>query len=254
MKNKIWAAAVMGLLALSLSATVATAQCTPVPAETGVMIKFDGDAWAYETAYDVANLSSAFGSQLTVVGLVSKFCYPFADLDPLDPGTEYTFIWDGLVSQGTVTTILDSTRRYNTKYVGGNFRIYAGSPRNAPVAAVLPALPAGGVVPDAFVDGTLLLSGQMDTLNVLVSRISGIYSGSFRTNYWCTGGTRYGQVENAINLLSGLWCPAPPSVPAATGTCSLPVGWTAHPNGKWDTPLTVPAQRSTWGKIKTLYR
>jgi hypothetical protein len=254
MKSKLWVAAVLGLLATSLSATVAAAQCTPLPAETGVMIKFDGNAWAYESNYTAATCVSAPGSQLTVVGIVSKFCNPFGDLNPADPNTEYTFVWDNLVSLGTGTVVLGSTRRYTTQYTGGNFRIYAGSPRNAPVSTP-PALPAGGVVPDAFMDGTMILSGQMDTLNLFVSRISGIYSGSFRTNYVCNGGTRYDEIGNVMSgLLSGLWCPVPPVTPAPVGTCSLPAGWSAHPNGKWDLPATVAARPSTWGKIKSMYR
>jgi hypothetical protein len=190
---------------------------------------------------------------------VSVFCSPFADLDPADPNTDYTFIWDGLNSLGTASkTVGSSGMQYTTKYLGGSFRIYAGSPRNAPTAATLPALPAPGVVPDAFVDGTMILSGGMDTLTVIVTRGStGSYTGSFRADYRGTGGTLYTRVGDAINLMSGLWCAAPPNnpnPPYPIGTCQQPVGWSAHPNGKWDTPATVPAMPSTWGKIKTLYR
>jgi hypothetical protein len=256
MKSKIWVAAAMGLLAASLFATVATAQCTPAPNYPGVMIKFDGDAWSYETNYSTATLISQPASQLTVVGRVSVFCSPFADLDPADPNTDYTFIWDGLASLGTTTrTVGSSGMAYTTKYVGGGFRIYAGSPRNAPTAATLPALPAPGVVPDAFVDGTMILGGGMGPLAVVVTRLpSGSCSGTFRANYWATGGTLYGRVGDAISVMPGSWCPVPQGTPAAPGTCSLPAGWSAHPNGKWDMPVTVSALPSTWGKIKTLYR
>jgi len=255
MKSKIWVGVAMGLLVAALGATVATAQCTNYP---GMMIKFDGDAWAYETAYTAATLMSAPGSQLTVVGTVSVFCFPFTDLDPLNPGTEYTFIWDGLSSQGTVSApygIGGLSTQYTTNYVGGSFRIYAGSPRNAPTAATLPALPAPGVVPNAFADGTMILGGGMGPLAVVVTRLpSGSCSGSFRANYWATGGTLYNRVGDAISVMQGSWCPVPQGAPAAPGTCSLPAGWSAHPNGKWDMPVTVSVLPSTWGKIKTLYR
>lgn len=260
MKSKIGVAAVIGLLATALSATVATAQCNPPGDNPGVMIKFDADAFAYETAYTPATFTSAPGSQLTVVGLVSVFCNPFSDLDPLGPGTEYTFIWDGLNSVGTTYKAVGSSgMQYTNRYVGGGFRIYAGAPRNAPTAATLPALPAPGVVPDAFVDGTMILGGTMtDTLFVIVTRTStGTYTSSFRANYRCTGGTLYDRVGDAINLMTGLWCVVPatnPNPPSPLGTCLLPAGWSAHPNGKWDTPATVPVLPSTWGKIKTLYR
>jgi len=255
MKSKIGVAAVTGFLATVLFATLASAQCNPAPNYPGVMIKFDNDAWAHETAYTPATLISAPGSQLAVVGRVSVFCSPFGDLDPLDPNTDYTFIWDGLTSQGTTSKLIGSTMQYTTKYAGGGFRIYAGSPRNAPTAPP-PALPAPGVVPDAFVDGTMILGGVMDTLVVIVNQLqSGSYSSSFRTNYSCTGGTRYNQVGDAVNLLAGSWCPVPPAPPAAPiGTCTLPAGWSAHPTGRWDSPSTVPALPATWGKIKMLYR
>lgn len=264
MKSKIGVAAVIGFLATALFASLATAQCNPAPNYPGVMIKFDNDAWAYETDYAPDLFWSQAESQLTVVGLVSVFCSPFADLNPLDPNTEYTFIWDGLTSLGTTSKPYGSGggTQYTTAYLGGGFRIYAGSPRNAP-AASLPDLPAPGVVPDAFVDGTMILGGVMDTLVVVVRRNNlGTFSGSFRTNYQCTGGTLYNRVGSAVNLLSGLWCPATPAPPPgfaaqavlAPGQCDLPVGCSAHPNGKWDTPITVPATPSTWGMIKTLYR
>jgi|WetSurMetagenome_2_1015567.scaffolds.fasta_scaffold100605_2 hypothetical protein len=252
MKSKIWVAAALGLLATALSAPVATAQCGSYP---GMMIKFDGDAWAYEPGYDAANIFSTAGNQLTVVGTVSVFCYPFANFNPANPDTEYTFIWDGLVSQGTTSVAyLGTGRKYMTNYVGGNFRIYAGSPRNAPTVTP-PALPAGGIVPDAFVDGTMILGGTMGPLYVEILKLPGgtSYSGSFRADYWGTGGTLYGLVEDASSLLTGLWCPVPPST-SKPGTCSLPTGWSAHPSGKWDMPGTVPTLPSTWGKIKTLYR
>jgi len=255
MKRKIWVAATMGLLATSLFATVATAQCTPAPNYPGVMIKFDADAWAYETNYSTATLISAPASQLTVVGRVSVFCSPFANLDPADTNTDYTFIWDGLTSLGTTTKPAGlSGTAFTTKYVGGGFRIYAGSPRNAPTAATLVSLPAPGVVPDAFVDGAMILGGAMDTLTVLYTRLSsGSYTSSFKANYWGTSGTRFAEVGDAINLLSGAWCVVPPGG-SPTGTCQLPAGWSAHPNGKWDTPITVSVLPSTWGKIKSMYR
>jgi hypothetical protein len=261
MKSKIWGTAAMVLLATALSVTVAAAQC-PAPTDTaGLMIKFDADAWSYETAYTPATFSSAAGSQLTVVGIVSMFCEPFLGLDPLDPAKEYTFICDGLTtSQGTLTQTIGTLGaiRYTTQYTGGGFRIYEGSPRNAPTALTLPALPAPGVVPDAYGDGTLILSGAMEPLTVIVNRTStGTYNGSFKAYYHATGGTYYDRVGDAVNLMDGGWFPVPatnPDPPAPTGTILLPAGWSAHLNGKWDMPRTVPVLPATWGRIKTLYR
>jgi hypothetical protein len=251
MKNKIGVATVLGFLATALLATLASAQCNPIQTLPGVMINFD-NAWAYETNYSITNSKSVAGSQLTVVGIVSVFCNPFSDLNPLDPNTEYTFIWDGLTSQGTVTIPMGGPTMYITQYVGGNFRIYAGSLHNAPTAGTLPVLPAPGVVPDAFVDGTMILSGTIAPLTVTVTRTSsGTYSGEFRANYQCTGGTLYNRVgEAGDGLMAAGWCPVPPN----TGLCQLPAGWSAAPYGKWDLPVALSGLPSTWGMIKSMYR
>lgn len=248
MKSKIGVAALLGLMAFGLLATTAAAQCTGT--YPGPMIKFDADCFAYETNYTPATFTSAAGSQLTVVGLVSLFCSPFTDLNPADPTTEYTFVWDNLTSLGTVAAPALGGTKYTTKYVGGGFRIYAGTPRNAPTAATLPALPSA-LVPATFMDGTLILQGSLDTLTTIVTRTSiGTYSGTFRATYLFTGGTLFYRVGNGTDLLSGAWCAAGSGV----GLCSLPAGWSAHPNGKWDMPITTPALPSTWGAIKQLYR
>jgi len=262
MKSKLWIAVVMGLLATSLSATVATAQTSGSCDTTALMIKFDADAFAYETAYTPATFTSAAGSQLTVVGTVSLFCNPLLDLSANDPNIEYTFIWDGLVSQGTVTRTRGSSTTFTTKYLGGGFRIYAGTPHDAPTALTLPALPAPGLVPDAFVDGTLILSGVMtDSLYVYISRTStGTFTSSLKANYRCTGGTHYDQVGSGTSVIDGFWLPVPatnPEPPVPLGTSLLPAGWSAHPNGKWDRPPFIPPVAvvpSSWGKLKSIYR
>ncbi len=253
MKSKIGVAALLGVLAAGLLALPAAAQCNPAPGYPGPMIKFDSNAYAYETAYDPATLVSSAGSQLTVVGKVSLFCNPFLDLDPADPSTEYTFVWDGLVSQGTVVRVLGTSTQYTTHYFGGSFHLYAGSPHDIP--ADLPALPAPGVIPATYGNGTLILEGTMSDLAVSVMKSStGTYSGSFRTNYSFTGGSLLERVGPGTDLLSGLWCPVPPTSPAPTVTCTLPAGWSAHPSGKWDAPSTVPVSPWTWGAIKIMYR
>ena len=247
MKSKIGVAATLGILAAGVLAPEAFAQCG-----TGVMIKFDNDGFAYETSYNNATYMSSPGSQLTVVGIITLFCAPFTDLNPADPNKEYTFIWDGLTSAGTVSSPYGSSgTKYDTDYVGGGFRIYEGSPRNAPTAATLPANPPNATVPVNFTDGTLILQGALSGFHTAITRSSlGNYSGSFRSDYACTGGTLYNRVGEGTSLLSGLWCAAG----TGNGRCSMPAGYSAHPNGKWDTPATTATSPTTWGTIKQLYR
>ncbi len=250
MKSKIGVAALLGAAIMVLLAAAAGAQCTGYP---GPMIKFDSNGYAYETGYNPSTLVSSAGSQMTFVGKVSLFCQPFTDLNPADPNTEYTFVWDGLVSQGTTTTVSGIRTTYATRYLGGTFHIYAGSPPDIP--GTLPALPAPGVIPDTYANGTLILEGSFDTLLVSITKVStnNSYSGSLRANYWCTGGTMLDRVGTALSLLSGVWCPVPPSG-NPSGTCALPTGWSAHASGKWDAPYTTPATSRAWGTIKTMYR
>lgn len=248
MKRQIGAAMLTGLLALAGFATSASAQCG-----TGLLIKFDADAFAYETNYNPATFISSAGSQLNVVGIVSVFCAPLNGLDPNDPAKEYTFLFTGLTSNGTTTTNLaGGATRYQTTYPSGQFFIYEGAPRNAPTAAGgMPASPPNADVPSKFTDGTLILSGSLTNFITTVTRSSiGTYSTSFRSDYLFTGGSMIGLMANTgVGLLSGAWC----ANGSATGLCSLPTGYSAHPNGKFDQP-TTPAQSSTWGAIKQLYR
>jgi hypothetical protein len=247
MKRHIGAAMLMSLLALAAVAGTASAQCG-----NGLLIKFDADAWAYETNYTAATFNSASGSQLNVVGVVSVFCSPLLPtLDASNPAKEYTFLFTGLTSPGTTTTNLAGGNvRYQTVYGSGQFSIYEDTSPDAPRDPNEPALPSP-LVPAKYIDGTLVLSGTLANFTTTVTKFTnGSYSTSFRSDYLFTGGTQYALVANTgTGLLSGAWCAAG----NATGLCSLPTGYSSHPNGKFDQPTTT-TQSSTWGAIKQLYR
>lgn len=252
MKKIFGVAAVMALLTGGLAAS-ALAQCG-----TGVMIKFDADAFAYETNYTQATYNSAPGSVLSIVGQVSYFCSPMAALDPSDPTKEYTFYITGLTSLGTqVFGPFGGTTFYETDYncAGATWEIHEGSPENAPTATTpMPALPSA-LVPATFIDGPTVLSGILlpngsnvgfhTSVTVNGSNING----SFLSNYQATGGTFFGAVGDGIAVFQGNWC----VVPASSGGC-VPATYSAHPNGKWDAPPTTATTTSTWGSIKSLYR
>src|SRR5215470_5804666 len=120
MKSKLAVAMTTGILALGALASVARAdfQCAP-----GGMIEFDSDCFAYESNYNNATFTSAVGSQLNVVGIVALWCAPFADLeaDRQAGNNEYTFLFTGLVSQGTVLGANGPTSLWDTDYTGGQF-------------------------------------------------------------------------------------------------------------------------------------
>jgi len=249
MKKQLTVAVTAGLLALGAAVPALAQQCGP-----GTMIEFDANAFAYETNYNPATLLSAPGSQLNVVGIISLFCTPFADLNASDPNTEYTFLFTNLTTTaGTQTTLNGPTTIYDTNYGNGTFAIYAGSPRNAPTAGSMPINPPNATVPANFTDGPLILNGTLNGFTTNVTKTGGFDpNGSFRTNYTFTGpaaGTYYQRVQGTgPGLIQGNWC----VVPASSGGC-VPQGYSAHPNGKFDQPPTA-TKNSTWGQLKQLYR
>jgi len=256
-KGNLGVAAVLGLLSVAAMTNVATAQCPPVGGPSAAMIEFDANCFAYETSYTAAGFNSAPGSQLTIVGIIDKFYSPLAFLNPADPTKEYTFVVSGLVSLGTVPTVAGPTTFYKTSYSGGTFAIYEGSPENAPLAGAMGSNPPGGAtVPANFADGTAILTGELCGFNTTVSQVgTGLPNGSFTSTYHFTnpnapGAPPAGNLFNAVGgadaVFGGLWC-------VRTGGCT-PTGYSAHPNGKWDSPPSTPSKQSTWGMIKQLYR
>jgi hypothetical protein len=235
---------------IGASATTAFAQCG-----SGMLIKFDADVLAYETNYNAATFHSTALSQLTVVGKVVLFCAPFADLVP-DASKEYTFVFNQLTSTGTVhTNLAGGSVRHQTNYGSGFFSIYEGMPPNAPSAAAAPPNPPNATVPSTFADGTLILQGTLSNFVTTVTRFaSGTFATSFRADYQFTGpvgGTYYSRVQHwGPGIVGGLWC----AEGTSGGLCDVPDGYSAHPNGKFDIPPATEALRSTWGKIKQLYR
>lgn len=241
-----------GVLSLTALAGTALAQCPPTNPPSSVMIEFDANCFAYEPNYNVATSQSVAGNTLSIVGIIDKFYAPLAFLNPNDPNKEYTFVVTNLVSAGTVTTPAGPTTFYRTNYSGGTFAIYEGSPENAPLAGAMGSNPYGGAtVPANFQDGTLLLSGELcgfsHTVTKTVSGPNTNWGGNFTSTYKFTGGSLYNLVGDAQAVFGGLWCARPAS------SC-VPANYIAHPNGKWDSPPTTPAVRSTWGTLKSLYR
>lgn len=250
-KRMIGVTAVLGLLALATAFSPASAAvCPPLGSPSSNMIEFDGNCFAYETSYTPATFNSANGSVLTIVGIIDRFFAPLAGLNPADPTKEYTFVMTGMVSTGTVTTPAGPTTFYVTNYNGGSFAIYEGSPENAPLAAVmgLPAnAPGGAVVPANFQDGTAILTGDLCGFSTTISKTGSLApNGSFVSNYHFTGGTKFGLMGTAEASFNGLWC-------VTAGGCT-PTGYSAHPDGKWDSPPSTPTSKNTWGQLKTLYR
>jgi hypothetical protein len=238
MIRKIGVAALLGLLATVAFASIAGAQCG-----TGPSIVLNTATFGYETPGAVtAPYVSPAGNSLTMMGLIQLFCSPFADLNALDPGTEYTIVVTGLTSLGSTHPI---SNLWATSYSGGTFAIYQGSPRNAPTSAAgEPAEPGAGI-PAEYTDGVVILSGTLSGFNLNAQVSSG--TGGYSANATFTGGTLYSRVAGTGPVIfQGALC--------ATSGCLPPAGgWSAQFDGKFDTPVT-PTEKSTWGSLKILYR
>jgi hypothetical protein len=255
MKRILGVAAVLGLLGVAIGPAAADVPCTPPDTCTGspcpIQIQFDANTFAHETAYSTATFISTAGSQLTIVGLITQFGVPLNILNPNDPSKEYTFVMSGLLSKGTKTSVNGPTTLYDCDYdslKSATFAIYEGSPRNSPdTPAEWAANPFGGVlVPASHQDGTLILSGDLCGFHTNIAKTGLTVSGSFRAGYKFTGGTLFGLVSGTQSLVGGAWC-------ANLSGCH-PANYSAHPNGKFDASRTTPATRSTWGKLKQIYR
>jgi hypothetical protein len=246
--RKIGLAALLGLMSVfAFSAPVLAGPC-----DSGTLIDWDADAFAYETNY--ANLNSNAGSQLTMVGIINLFCAPLNVNNPNDPGKEYTFYFQGLISQGTNIIPVGTVTIYDTQYTQGQFFIFESSPRNSPGATTpMPANPPNGSVPLNFVDGTVIVQGDLNNFNTTVAiGGAGGPTGNFRGDYRFTGGTQFALVAGQTDgLFNGLWC-AP--VIADGSICDVQPGYSAHPDGKFDQSEATPAANSTWGAIKAMYR
>lgn len=254
MKRQIGAAM---LVALTAFASVAHA-AQPAACGNGLLMKFDENAFAYESNYNPVTFISTSGSALNVVGLMTVICDPLfsGGMDASDPNNEYTFLLTGLTSAGTVgpTPLAGGSTRWTTNYSAGTFFVYKGSPRNAPVPPP-PASPPNASVPSLYTDGTVALTGTLSNFRTTITRFStGTYSTSFRADYNVTGGTHAALLAGGgAGLLSGAWCANDDAASGAVGLCDLPQGYSSHPNGKFDIPATS-TQKSTWGAIKQLYR
>lgn len=245
MKRIIGTAALVAIAATMAFAPRASAQCI-TGTGTNILLKWDANGFASETG-PYSNYTSTAGNVMTNYIGVTLLCGPLGALNPNDPAKEYTMVWSGLVSSGTTTGAFGSGgTKYTTVYTGGSFALYEG-PVNARAYTNL-TVPAPGVAGPNYSDGTVLLSGSIDSLTTLVTQSSfGNVNGSFRGKYKITGGTYANQFCNGHSvaaLMDGLWYPVGP-----------PAGYIAQDNGKFDGPdCTTPVVPTTWGKIKTLYR
>ncbi len=244
-------------LALLATLAVVFAPGTTI-AQTGTIIDWGPNSYAYETNYNAAAYVSNNGSQLTAVGIVDDFAGPLAGLEPIPAGTEYTYWMRNLVSAGTVITPGGFANTYRTVYntTGANdpnIDFY-----RSPTDASFGTNPPNGTVPSTFNNGNLILTGRFQSLTVTFIRRNSdsmVLSGNADsgapsvTNGVWTGGSELSRVS-----VNGSPCPFRVTGGWLARAGSFPAGYTAHFDGKVDIDCPTPADASTWGRIKGQYR
>lgn len=221
----ISALAVLGLIVAS----------GPAAALVNPVIDF-GSGFALEGTRVVDDNTSTAGDILTIVGFVVDFNDPLDDLDPNDPTKEYTFVYTGLVSQGTVASG-GSTIFYDTEYAGGTLRVYCD-----------PGLDADFANPATFANGDMIVEASLS--NTLTSTKSSNCSGTINGVLQIIGGSRFADLSNAGTGYTGIY----------TGLFSVCASFVDDPReaegyfGLADTKIDleppVATEDRTWGQIK----
>jgi hypothetical protein len=185
------------------------------------------------------------GTPLLAVGTISAFGPPVDFLNATMPATEYTFYIQGLTSQGTTSALGFHT----TYYSGGTFEMYAD---NSPDAVFAPN-PPNAQVPSTFLDeGAPLLTGVFTSFVVNTNDVTTFQVGNIEGNIQWTGGS-------LLTYLNG------PNSEPCPGLFTGGSTWRTNPgvgipgyifrhDGKIDLQCPTPTAKSTWGKLKQLYR
>ena len=209
------------------------------PALSGPIVDWDP---AYFWEPGATPISSLPGGQLKIVGTVSAFGGPLTFLNANMPAKEYTFYVYGLTSTGTVPIV----PFYVTAYTGGTIEIYEDSTPDA----VFDPFPPNANVPSTFIDGTLILSGNMSNFNTQTNTITLHQTGNAEGDIAWTGGSLIALVGNGV----GGTCPAIFTGGLTWSPDVLIPGYLFRHDGKIDHECPTPNTPSTWGRIKTLYR
>lgn len=189
------------------------------------------------------------GGIMRCVGVVSLFGPPLEFLNPTMPATEYTFYIDGLTSLGTTSFGPPATTVYTTFYSGGTIAVYADPTPDA----VFDPFPPNANVPSTFLDvAPPILTGSFTSLLVTTNNFTAFQTGSIEGNIQWTGGTLISYFDGG----SGEPCPGLFTGGATWNTSpgiGIP-GYLFRHDGKIDLQCPTPTQKSTWGRLKGLYR
>lgn len=231
----------------SLFAAVLAASFAAAPARAiGPIVDWD-PAYFWQAGATPTNLPA--GGIMNGVGTVSMFGGPLDFLNATMPATEYTFVIGGLVSGGTVSVGPPATTFYQTLYSGGTIEIY-GDP--SPDAVFAPN-PPNALVPSTFLDaGAPLLSGVFTRFVVNTNNFTTFKVGNIEGDINWTGGSLLDLLRGSNDVV----CPGLFTGGSTWNTApgiGIP-GYLFRHDGKIDLQCPTPAQKSTWGRLKQMYR
>src|SRR5262245_44792766 len=226
-------------VALLLSAPAVPAVATPI---------IDWDPGEYYAPGTTTVYNAPVGDSLWVVGTISAFGGTLAFLNPTIRTYESTFYLSGMSSTGTGTTPFPPYGNiYVTPYAGGTIEIYEDT---SPEASFDPN-PPNATVPSNFRDGTLILSGTVSNMYWQTNDFpTGFQTGISEANILWTGGAYFDKVQR----IGGEACPSLFTGGITWRTGLVPVADLSRHDGKIYLECPTPAQNSTWGRLKSLYR
>ena len=221
------------LLALSMIAV-------PALADTDVfLLGFAG--YDYESPNPYPGTYLAIGEGYSTLGFVTSFgayLAPYVN----DATNQYTYHYYDLVVQGYY---FDSDYLEVAFASPGRGRFFEDS-KTTGTAADYGVNPPSATAPPTFIDGTLILGGQINNLMLTYDYVA--EQGGFVGNLFLDEGTLLAQIpvtQRAGWTLSGL---------AGRPNPSVPVGYDHQIAGECRIPGAVPAEHRTWGALKALYR
>ena len=188
------------------------------------------------------------GGVMQAVGTISVFGPPLAFLNATMPATEYTFYINGLLSLGTSAFGPPATTIYTTFFSGGTIDVYADP---TPDAVFAPD-PPNPLVPSTFTDAGLpILSGHFTSLDVTTYNFTAFKTGNIEGNIEWTGGSLLSFFQGPNGICPGLFTGG--ATWNTTPGVGIP-GYLFRHDGKIDLQCPTPTTKSSWSRVKQLYR
>jgi hypothetical protein len=223
--------------AIALSLGLLAILAFKVPTASAQILLLDYVGFDYEDPNpDPLNFGEV-GSEYHSLGEVPGL---FAPLVPDQVNNEYTYHIFGLTPTGSIPV----GPFVIVNYGPGTIQVYEDS-NTLGTPFDYGANPPNATSPSSFTDGTLFLEGALTGFQFVFNTTSN--SGSFEAAFEVTGGSQFANIP--ANQRLG-WTFAG----ATANSLEVPEGYLHQVDGQIFLDRPVPAQETSWGKIKASYR